>query len=132
MVKKKIVQETAVTDEPVEIEGTSLNDDDALRRNLEEIKAEEGVIGYIMRNSASADIEIKDPAKIIDYALLSSSALDASEELATLFDLGNVKDIVVQTSNVKVLSFKVNEAKISVFMEKDVDFNQFLRKLQAI
>ena len=132
MVKKKIVQETAVTDEPVEIEGTSLNDDDALRRNLEEIKAEEGVIGYIMRNSASADIDIKDPAKIIDYALLSSSALDASEELATLFDLGNVKNIVIQTSNVKVLSFKVNEAKISVFMEKDVDFNQFLRKLQTI
>ena len=32
-----------------------------LRENLEEIKTYEGVIGYIMRNSTSAAIDLKDP-----------------------------------------------------------------------
>lgn len=42
---------------------------DILQEKLQEIKEQEGIIGYIFRNSKSASIDLKDPTKIIDYAL---------------------------------------------------------------
>jgi len=125
--KKRSFEELASVAEPVALKETSSVSN--LRTNLEEIKAYEGVIGYILRNSTSASIELKDPTKVIDYAILSSSALDASEELSELFSLGEVKDIIVEGKNVKVLSLTVEENKISIFMDKDVDCEKILRKL---
>jgi predicted regulator of Ras-like GTPase activity (Roadblock/LC7/MglB family) len=125
--KKRSFQEVAAVAEPVTVEETiSLNN---LRANLDEIKTYDGVIGYILRNSTSAAIELKDPTKLIDYAIISSSALDAGEELSKLFDLGAVKDIVVEGKGVKVLSLTVGENRISIFLEKDADCEKILRKL---
>jgi predicted regulator of Ras-like GTPase activity (Roadblock/LC7/MglB family) len=101
-----------------------------LRANLEEIKTYDGVVGYILRNSTSAAIDLKDPTRIIDYAIISSSALDACEELSKLFDLGAVKDIVVEGKGVKVLSLTVGENRISIFLEKGADCERILKKLQ--
>ena len=126
--KKRSFQEVAAVAEPVTVEETiSVNN---LRANLEEIKTYDGVIGYILRNSTSAAIELKDPTKLIDYAIISSSALDAGEELSKLFDLGAVKDILVEGKGVKVLSLTVGENKISIFLEKDADCEKILKKLQ--
>jgi predicted regulator of Ras-like GTPase activity (Roadblock/LC7/MglB family) len=130
MVKKKrgFQEEVAAVTEPVTVEEeTPIN----IRTNLDEIKSYDGVIGYILRNSTSAAIDLKDPTKIIDYAVLSSSALDASGELAELFNLGDVRDIVVEGEEVKVLSLTVDENKISVFMEKSADCEKILRKLHS-
>ena len=125
--KKRSFQEVAAVAEPATVEETiSVNN---LRANLEEIKTYDGVVGYILRNSTSAAIDLKDPSKIIDYALISSSALDAGEELSRLFDLGAVKDIVVAGKVVKVLSLNVGENRVSVFLEKDADCEKILRKL---
>jgi predicted regulator of Ras-like GTPase activity (Roadblock/LC7/MglB family) len=125
--KKRSFQEVAAVAEPVTVEETiSVNN---LRANLDEIKAYDGVVGYILRNSTSAAIELKDPTKLIDYAIISSSALDASEELSKLFDLGEVKDIIVEGKGVKVLSLTVGENRISIFLEKDADCEKILRKL---
>jgi predicted regulator of Ras-like GTPase activity (Roadblock/LC7/MglB family) len=126
--KRKNEQITAET-EPVEVEATP---EDNLRAGLEEIKQYEGVIGYILRNTKSAAIDLKDPTKIIDYAILSSTALDASEELSQLFNLGNVKNIVVEGKDAKVLSLTSGENKISVFMEKDVDHKKALTRLHSL
>jgi len=126
--KKRSFQEVAAMAEPVTVEETiSVNN---LRANLDEIKTYDGVVGYILRNSTSAAIELKDPTKLIDYAIISSSALDASEELSKLFDLGAVKDIVVEGKGVKVLSLTVGENRISIFLEKDADCEKILKKLQ--
>lgn len=130
MVKKRIAQETTTIGEPVTIE-YPVASDDSIRRNLEQIKMEDGVIGYIMRNAVSAAIDLSDPAKMIDYALLSSSAFDASEELSSFLDLGELKSIIVETKNVKVLSLNLKDTKISVFAEKNADFNRFLKKLTS-
>lgn len=127
--KRKNVQEVAAMAEPLAVEATSVND---LRAGLEEINEYEGVIGHILRNAKSASIDLKDPTKIIDYAILSSSALDASEELSELFSLGNVKNIVVEGKDVKVLSLTSGENKISVFMEKDADCKKVLKKLHSL
>ena len=113
--KKRDFQEVAAMAEPLAAEEvTSVSN---LRASLEEVKTYDGVIGYILRNSTSAAIDLKDPMKIIDYAIISSSALDAGEELSKLFDLGAVKDIIVEGKGVKVLSLIVGENKISIFLK---------------
>jgi len=127
--KKKSAQETAATDEPVTIDATSIND---LRECLEEIKSYKGVIGYILRNSTSAAIDLKDPTKLIDYAILSSSALDASEEFSELFNLGKIKSIIVEGKDVKKLSLTVDENRISIFMEKNTDCEKILKRLHKL
>jgi predicted regulator of Ras-like GTPase activity (Roadblock/LC7/MglB family) len=123
--KKRGIQMIGQVTEPIAIDLTvSVND---LRAKLEEIQKQDGVIGYILRNTSSASIDLKDPAKLIDYALLSSSALDASEELSELFALGNVRSVLVEGKNIKMLSLIVDGNRISVFMEKNVD-SEVLRK----
>jgi len=126
--KKKIIQEIAAVTEPLTIEESHVNN---LRANLEEIKTYDGVIGYIVRNSTSAAIDLKDPTKLIDYAVLSSSALDASEALSEDFNLGDVKSIIVTGKNVKVLSLTVSDNRISVFMDKEANYEKVLRKLHG-
>jgi predicted regulator of Ras-like GTPase activity (Roadblock/LC7/MglB family) len=117
--KKKETQMVGQVTEPIVLEATmSVND---LKARLEELKNRDGVIGYILRNTTSASIDLKDPAKIIDFAVLSSSAIDASKELSEIFDLGNVNSTVVEGRNVKMLSLTIDENRISIFMEKNVD-----------
>jgi len=126
--KKKTFQEIVAVTEPLTIEESHVNN---LRANLEEIKTYDGVIGYILRNSTSAAIDLKDPTKLIDYAVLSSSALDASEALSEDFNLGDVKSIIVTGKNVKVLSLTVSDNRISVFMDKEANYDKVLRKLHG-
>jgi len=126
--KKKIIQEIVAVTEPLTIEESHVNN---LRADLEEIKTYDGVIGYIIRNSTSAAIDLKDPTKLIDYAVLSSSALDASEALSEDFNLGDAESIIVTGKNVKVLSLTVSDNRISVFMDKEANYEKVLRKLHG-
>jgi len=103
--------------------------DEKIKQNIDKVKLKEGIIGYILRNSKSASIDLKDPTKIIDYAVLSSSALEASEELSNTFELGDIKHVVVEGNTVKLLSFTVEENKVSVFMEKNVDHKRIYKDL---
>ncbi|NWF87639.1 hypothetical protein HXY32_07540 [Candidatus Bathyarchaeota archaeon] len=129
MVKKKRgipEPEISIPEPIVTEEATSTS---SLRTTLEEIKTYGGVIGYILRNSSSAAIDLNDPTKIIDYAILSSSALDSSEKLSELFDLGTVKNIIVEGKDVQMLSLMIGENKISIFLEKGADYEKILKKL---
>jgi hypothetical protein len=126
--KKRVPSEFTVVTEPVTAEETAFVGD--LKSCLEEIKTYEGVVGYILRNSVSAAIDLKDPSKIIDYAILSSSSFDSRRELAGLFDLGEVKDVIVEGEEVKMLSLVVGENKISIFVERDADCEKILKKLR--
>jgi predicted regulator of Ras-like GTPase activity (Roadblock/LC7/MglB family) len=125
--KKNSPELTAVT-EPIATEDVTPISD--FRATLEEINTWNGVIGYILRKTTSASVDLKDPTKIIDYAILSSSVLEAAEELSKLFNLDKVKDIVVDGGDIKVLSLTFGENKISVFLEKDADCEKVLRKLR--
>ena len=102
-----------------------------LRARLEEIRGYNGVIGYILRNSHTASIDVKDPPRIIDYAILSSSAIDASDELSDLFDVGDIKSVVVEGKNVKMLSMTIDENRISIFTDKSVDLEAIRKTLHT-
>jgi len=128
--KKRSFQEVSVTPEPAIVEQAP--PENGLRAVLEEAKTHDGVVGYILRNPTSATIDLRDPTRIIDYAILSSSAFDAGKELSELFNLGKMKNIMVEGKEANMLSLAIGENRVSVFTEKNTDCERLLRKLNSV
>jgi len=96
---------------------------------LQSIKGREGIIGYIFRGSNSASIDLKDPTKIIDYAVLSATAFKAGQDMSAIFEVGEVETILLEGEGAKVLSMMINNHRLSIFMEKNVDHNKLFKDL---
>ena len=125
--KKK--SETPETEEPITESQDKKEETEELKAKLEVIKDKPDVIGYILRNSRSATIDAKDPTKIIDYALLSSSTIDIAEELSNIFNLGECDKVIVEGKNAKLLSISIDENSISIFMDKKADVEKIRKEL---
>jgi predicted regulator of Ras-like GTPase activity (Roadblock/LC7/MglB family) len=106
------------------------NEFEELQEKLQEIKDQEGIIGYILRSKKSASINLNDPRKIIDYAVLSSTAFDASQEMTEALQLGEPKKFVIESEETKLLSMNVNNHRLSIFMEKSVNHNKLYKNLK--
>ncbi|MCZ2808156.1 MAG: hypothetical protein O2V44_02245 [Candidatus Bathyarchaeota archaeon] len=106
------------------------NDVEELQEKLQEIKNQEGIIGYILRSKKSASINVKDPTKIIDYAILSSAVFDVSQNMTEALQMGEVDTIVVESEETKLLSMNINNHRLSIFMEKSVDHNKLYKNLK--
>ncbi len=105
------------------------NDVEALQEKLQSIKGREGIIGYILRGPNSASIDLKDPTKIVDYAILSATAFEAGQNMSAIFEIGEVESIITEGENTKILSRVVNDHRLSIFMEKSVDHNKLYKDL---
>jgi len=90
---------------------------------LEKIKAREGVIGYIYRDSTSASVDLRDPTKTIEYAALSATVRESGEYLSNTFNLGDVNTIVLEGGDTKMLLLIFGDHRLSIFTEKNVDHN---------
>jgi len=100
-----------------------------LQERLRSIKIRQGIIGYILRTSRSASIDLKDPTKIIDYAVLSSTTLDAAADLSETFELGEIQNILLEGKDAKILLLKVEDQRLSIFMDRNVDHEKIYRDL---
>ena len=134
MVKNRSLKETTTT---VMVDGSpvtiSLDEDPdftGLRSSLIEINKVEGVKGYILRNTTSAVIDLQNPSKLMDYALLSSQATDACQEISNLFKL-EVTKTVIEGAHLKILSMIIGKNRLSVFMEKNVDHTDIFRRIST-
>jgi predicted regulator of Ras-like GTPase activity (Roadblock/LC7/MglB family) len=128
--KRKDELQTTETAEPTLIENATF--ESTLRANLEEIRNYDGIVGYILKNTNSASIDLKDPAKIIDYAILSSTTFDSTEELSKLFNLEGIKDITINGKNLKMISLTIEKNRISVFLENSSDADRVLKRIQMV
>jgi predicted regulator of Ras-like GTPase activity (Roadblock/LC7/MglB family) len=97
---------------------------------MHEIKDREGIIGYILRGSKSAAIDLKDPTKMIEYAILSSTIFEAGDELTNDLQIGAAKSILIESEKMKLLSMDVNDNRLTIFMEKNVDHNKLYNNLK--
>jgi len=102
-----------------------------LQGKLQDLKKQEGIIGYILRGPETAAIDIKDPTKIIEYAALSSAAFEVSNDIAKTMETGEVIDLVVESENTKVLCMIVKNHRLSVFMEKSVKHDKVCNDLKS-
>jgi predicted regulator of Ras-like GTPase activity (Roadblock/LC7/MglB family) len=103
-----------------------------VRAILDEMRKKEGINGYILRNTRAASIDLNDPARLVDYAILSSSAKEAGQELSQTFDLGEIESMLLEGKNTKLLSLAIGENDISVLMEKTVDHNKIYQIARAL
>lgn len=101
-----------------------------LEAKLQEIKDQEGIIGYILRSTKSASIDLKDPTKMISYALLSSTMFDTSQNMIEELKMGDVNSIVVESDETKIMSMNINDQSLSIFMEKNVNHDKLYKKLK--
>ncbi|MEM3551044.1 MAG: hypothetical protein QXN87_04440 [Candidatus Bathyarchaeia archaeon] len=115
----------------LEADGLEIDHVNDLKAYLEDIKSLDGVIGFILRNSKSAIIDLKDPSRLIDYAILSSSAIEAGEEISEILNLGKFEDIFIEGSMVNLISMSLGENKVSVFLEKHADSEKVFKKLKT-
>ena len=100
-----------------------------LSSKLAEIRRDKGVIGYIIRNTTSATIDLKEPEKIVEYAIFSSQVLDSTREISNLFEIGDVQSVLVEGKENNALCMTINGNKISIFMEKDADHADILKRI---
>lgn len=107
----------------------SKDDIEIMQEKLQTIKGREGIIGYILRGSNSASIDLKDPTKIIDYAVLSATAFEAGQDMSDMLEIGKVDTILLEGEDAKILSMIVNDHRLSIFMEKNVDHNKLCKDL---
>ena len=101
------------------------------RFNLESIRNKEGVIGYILRNSKSASVDLNDPTKIIDYAMLSAESIETGEIASEIFRLGSINSVVTEGNDVKVLSLVIGDQRLSIFMDKKVNHGKISKELES-
>jgi predicted regulator of Ras-like GTPase activity (Roadblock/LC7/MglB family) len=100
-----------------------------LSSKLKEIRNDKGVTGYIIRNENSATIDLKEPEKLVQYAIFSSQVLDSSEEISDLLKTGDVESILVEGKENNAICMNIDGNKISIFMEKDADHADVLNKI---
>ena len=129
---KKLSQETetALLIDEDELSSSSEEEDQAFKElssKLAEIRKDNGVIGYIIRNETSATIDLKEPEKLVQYAIFSSQVLDSSLEISGLLEIGDVESILVEGKENNALCMNIDGNKISIFMEKDADHADVLK-----
>jgi len=100
------------------------NSDDAittLRDSLQAIRSKKGIIGYILKAADSASVDLNDPSKIVDYAVVSATTLEEGEKLAKVFGIGDLNKVVLEGERMKLLLLARGDHRISIFMDKTVD-----------
>ena len=101
----------------------------SLSAGLEEIRKLKGVIGYIIRSNSSAIVDLTEPDKISEYALLTYEIHESCQNITNQLHLGETETAIVEGKNVKVLCLSVGENRISVLMEKDANHAWIIKRI---
>ena len=120
------IEDTTV--KPVEEENFEYTN---LNNALVEIRKTQGVTGYILKSSTAATIDLNEPSKLVDYALLTSGIIDSSQTIEKLFGTGNVESILIEGKTTKTLCIIKGENRISIFMEKTANHTDILKKIET-
>jgi len=106
------------------------NELEELQQKLQELREQEGIIGYILRGTKTASIDLKDPRKLIEYAVLSSTAFEESQNMTKALQMGEPKKILLESEDTKLLAMNVNNHRLSIFMEKTVNHDKLYKNLK--
>jgi predicted regulator of Ras-like GTPase activity (Roadblock/LC7/MglB family) len=101
-----------------------------LAASLVEIRKLDGILGYILRNTTAAIIDLTEQDKIIDYAILSYQISESSSEISKQFNLTDINSVLVEGKTVKVLCLNISDNQISIFMEKTANFDSLMKRIQ--
>lgn len=101
----------------------------SLGASLAEIRKLKGVVGYILRGSTSAIVDLDEDEKVSQYALLSYQVYESSLEIAKQLSVAQVESVLVEGGKLKVLFIRIGENNISVFMEKGASHSWIIKRI---
>jgi predicted regulator of Ras-like GTPase activity (Roadblock/LC7/MglB family) len=101
----------------------------SLSASLEEIRKLKGVIGYIIRSTSLAIVDLPESDKIGEYALLTYEIHESCQNITNQLHLGETETAIIEGKNVKVLCLTVEENRISVLMEKDANHAWIIKRI---
>ncbi len=139
MVKKRSMSETVAEAESVVISAVETQEAptntapeqeenseyEELLAVAKEIRRNDKVLGYILKSESKATVDLNEPAKIVEHAMLSSQAFESSQAIAGSLDRGEVETAVVEGKDAKVLCLSLGENKVSLFLKKEADTEAF-------
>ena len=128
MVKKRDATEHVTLAEEIVINASDFpeleeeNQEDSQYQSLltsaQKIRKNENILGYILRGESQATVDLVEPTKIIEYAMMASQAIESSEIMADSFNLGKIENVIVEGKNAKMLCITLGQNKLTIFMEK--------------
>ncbi len=101
----------------------------SLLASAQEIRKNENVLGYILRGESQATVDLNEPARIIEYAMIASQAIESSEIMAESFNLGKIENVTIEGKTAKIVCVSLGQNRLSVFMDKTADTNWLLETL---
>lgn len=118
---------------PLIIEDTIQYDEEEtfarIGKKLAELRKTKEVTGYILRNTTAATIDLQEPEKLVQYAILSSQTFESAQEIADQFELGEVEAATIEGINTKLLCINKNEIKITIYMEPKTDHKEIQKEI---
>ena len=103
----------------------------SLGLSLAEIRKLKGVTGYILRGSTSAILDLAELDKTSQYAALTYQLNESSLEIAKQLKVDEVRSVLVEGGNLKVLFMRIGENKVGVFMEKSANHSLIMKRIQG-
>ena len=107
-------------------------EENKLQELLEKICQKEQVIGYIIKDSERAFVNLKDVESIHEFALLSSEIFESHKKLDEQFEIGNLKNAVVECRDLKMFCTQMADSQISLFAEKEFDETKVIKDLSKM
>ena len=101
----------------------------SLSSSLAEIRKLKGVIGYILRSTDSAIIDLASSEKLTEYAIFSYEVAEACREMIKDFSFGETESMLVEGECVKVLCMNIDDNKVGVFMEKEATHAWIIKRI---
>jgi predicted regulator of Ras-like GTPase activity (Roadblock/LC7/MglB family) len=101
-----------------------------LAAGLAEIRKLKGVMGYILRSTTSAIVDLTENDKVSQYAILSSQIHESSSEMAKQFNLTDLESMLVEGKKVKILCMCVGENRLGIFMEKTATHAWIMKRIR--
>ena len=95
----------------------------SLRANLAEINKHKEVTGYILRNATSAIADLKNPAQLTEYAILTSQTVESAQKISELFN------ILITGKDTKTLCITRGENNAAIFMQKNANHEEITNQI---
>jgi predicted regulator of Ras-like GTPase activity (Roadblock/LC7/MglB family) len=102
-----------------------------LRPVLSEIRKNDKIRGFILKNSARAIADLDKPGEITELATFASQLLIESEKLLSACNGEHTKSVVMEGPKMKTLCVNIGGNQISIFMDNSADYKRILEKLNS-
>lgn len=103
-----------------------------LKPIIAEIRKNNKLTGFVLKNSTQAIADLDKPEEISELALLASRLFNASEKLLSVCNHEQMKNAVMEGSKMRVLCIGIRGNQLSMFMDKSVDYERILERFTSI